>query len=587
MRALRVLPLLLLLSACQAAGTHGSTAVDRLAERYFAERLAFDPLFATRAGHHEFNGRMPDASLEALQLHDLSLRAMRKELATLTPAAADRADAAVLAHVLDAEIGDFEHGAWRIPITNRGGFHVQMTELPDFHPFHTVEDYENYLGRLDAFPKWAEQNIKLMRVGIREGWTLPRASMHGFERTVLAQITEHAEQHLLYAPFLNFPEAIPESDHADWELWGREALTNQVIPAYQKLLRFWREEYEPALQDEVGFGRLPGGAEFYRHRVKSFTTLDLDPKAVHERGLLEVARIRAEMGEVIQKAGFDGSFADWVHFLRTDPQFYPKTGEELMQRTAAVCKRMDGLLPQLFGRLPRTPYGLKPVPDYIAPYTTTAYYTEPAGDGSRAGFYFVNLSKLESRPLYEVEALSLHEAVPGHHLQIAIQQELEGMPEFRQYADVTAYIEGWGLYSERLGLECGFYQDPYSDFGRLSYEMWRACRLVVDTGMHAFGWSRQRAIDYMAENSALALHNIEAEVDRYITWPGQALAYKNGELKIRELRARAETALGERFDVRAFHDLVLGSGPVPLWLLEENVDRWINASQAIEVSVSR
>jgi uncharacterized protein (DUF885 family) len=281
------------------------------------------------------------------------------------------------------------------------------------------------------------------------------------------------------------------------------------------------------------------------------------------------------MEEVIRKSGFQGDFAAFVEHLRTDPQFYAETPEELMKEVSYVLKKMDGKLPELFGRLPRMPYGIRPVPDYIAPKTTTAYYSVPSGDGTRAGFYYVNTYNLKSRPLFEIEALSLHEAVPGHHLQLALQQEMEGLPKFRRFAGFTAFVEGWALYAERLGLEVGFYEDPYRDFGRLSYEMWRACRLVVDTGMHHQGWTRQRAIDFMAENTALARHNIEAEVDRYISWPGQALAYKTGELKIRQLRRHAEEELGDQFNVRDFHDAVLGSGSVPLDVLEKVVEEYI------------
>jgi uncharacterized protein (DUF885 family) len=301
---------------------------------------------------------------------------------------------------------------------------------------------------------------------------------------------------------------------------------------------------------------------------------------VHETGLREVARIRAQMDSLIASTGFTGTFAEFIQFLRTDPRFYVATPEELMSRTALVLKRMDGELPRLFGRLPRMSYGIRAIPDYIAPRTTTAYYSRPSGDGTRAGYYWVNTYDLRSRPTYEIEALSFHEAVPGHHLQIALQQELEGMPEFRRFASFTAFVEGWGLYAERLGYEAGFYTDPYSRFGQLSYDMWRACRLVVDTGMHWKGWTRQQAIDFMAQNSALTLLNITNEVDRYIAWPGQALAYKTGQMKISELRAEAEAALGPRFDVRRFHDVVLGNGSIPLTVLEANVRAWIAEERA-------
>ncbi|MCH7477058.1 MAG: DUF885 domain-containing protein [SAR324 cluster bacterium] len=353
-------------------------------------------------------------------------------------------------------------------------------------------------------------------------------------------------------------------------------MAESVTPGYRDFLAFMRDEYVPAAPGTIGASSLPEGRAFYRHRVRRFTTLDITPAEVHQIGVSEVARIREEMEQVKSRAKFSGDLNAFIAFLRTDEQFVPKSPEALMKEVALVLKRMDGQLPTLFKTLPRAPYGIRRVPDYIAPKTTTAYYSPPPGDGSRAGFYYVNVYNLKVRPLYEVQALSLHEAVPGHHLQIALQQEMTGLPPFRRFAGITAFIEGWGLYSERLGLEAGFYQDPYSDFGRLSFEMWRACRLVVDTGLHYQGWSRQRAIDYMAENTALSLHNITTEVDRYISWPGQALAYKMGELRIRQLRRRAEERLGDRFDVRAFHDVVLGSGSVPLDVLEANVMAYIN-----------
>jgi len=330
----------------------------------------------------------------------------------------------------------------------------------------------------------------------------------------------------------------------------------------------------PGARAEVGACHLPNGREFYRHRIRYFTSLDLSAEEVHNTGQSEVKRIRAEMVKSMRTAGFQGGLSAFIDYLRTDPRFYTATPEALLKETAYVLKRIDGELPRLFKTLPRTPYGIRPIPDASAPGNTAAYYFPATGDGRCAGFYYVNTFDLKSRPLYEIEALSLHEAVPGHHLQIALQLELD-LPPFRRFYGFTEFVEGWALYAERLGLEVGFYQDPYSDFGRLSYEMWRACRLVVDTGLHALGWSRQQAIDFMAANTSSTLLNIANEVDRYIAWPGQALAYKVGELKIRELRARAEQELGSRFDLREFHDLLLGSGAVPLDLLERMVGRWI------------
>jgi uncharacterized protein (DUF885 family) len=341
-----------------------------------------------------------------------------------------------------------------------------------------------------------------------------------------------------------------------------------------------RNEYTTRARMSVGASDLPRGREYYAHLVRYYTTLDVTPEQVHAIGLAEVARIRAEMEAVMRKTGFQGSFAEFLTFLRTDPRFYAPTAEELLKTACAMSKKADGSLPALFGRLPRIPYTVEPVPDHLAPKYTGGRYVEPPADGTRPGIYWVNTYALDKRPLYTLEALTLHEAVPGHHLQVALSQELTGLPQFRRFSDVGAFGEGWALYSEWLGREAGFYRDPYSEFGRLTYEMWRACRLVVDTGLHAMGWTRQQAIDYLVANTALSIHECTTETDRYISWPGQALCYKMGELKIRELRKRAETALGERFDVRGFHDAVLANGMVPLPVLEAQVDAWIAASAA-------
>jgi uncharacterized protein (DUF885 family) len=350
------------------------------------------------------------------------------------------------------------------------------------------------------------------------------------------------------------------------------------VVGYQTFRHFMVAEYMPATRETVGASTLPMGKEIYEEAIRRHTTTDLTAEEIHALGLSEVQRIRAEMSKVIVESGFEGDFDAFVAFLRQDPRFYAKTPEELLEKVSRVLKRMDGKLPELFRVLPRMPYGIKEIPDYLAPKTTTAYYGRPAGDGTRAGTYWVNTYALESRPLYEIEALSFHEAVPGHHLQIALAQELD-LPPIRRYAGVGAFVEGWALYSERLGLEVGFYTDPYSNFGRLSYEIWRALRLVVDTGIHAKGWGREQAIDFMAANSALTLHNITAEVDRYISWPGQALGYKIGELKIRELRARAEERLGDAFDLREFHEVVLRDGPLPLSILEDSIDLWLDETE--------
>jgi uncharacterized protein (DUF885 family) len=545
--------------------------------------LREEPLFATHVGDPRYADQLPrvtvtDAQRRLAAKREFAARLKAIDRSQLSPAR--QVDCEIFALLLDNEIAEYEFESYLIPITNRWGFHVEFPELPQRVPLKSVTDYENYIARLAAFEQYADDHIAVMRVGIEKGQVLPSIVLEGYRQPIEAHIVDDPTKSLLYVPLTKFPEHIAASDRTRLAQEARDAISKSVVPGYRKFLSFMEQEYVPAARGSIGASALPNGREFYRHRVRQYTTLDLTPEQVHETGLAEVKRIRAEMDTVIKKTGFEGDFAAFVEHLRTDPRFYAKTPEELMKEVAYIMKKMDGELPRLFRTLPRTPYGLREIPAYIAPRTTSAYYNEPAGDGSRAGFYYVNTYNLKSRPLFEMEALSLHEAVPGHHLQLALQQELTDMPKFRRFSGFTAFIEGWGLYAERLGLEVGFYQDPYSDFGRLSFEMWRACRLVVDTGMHYLGWTRQQAIDFMAANTALSLHNIESEVDRYISWPGQALAYKTGELKIRQLRQFAEKELGDRFDVREFHEVVLGSGSVPLTVLEQNVQAYVKRTAA-------
>jgi uncharacterized protein (DUF885 family) len=393
-------------------------------------------------------------------------------------------------------------------------------------------------------------------------------------------VVANPEESRFYKPFREFPAGVPEADRARLSAVGKDAVARGAIAGFRSLQEFMTKEYIPGARTTLGASSMPDGPALYAYLIRHFTTVDLTADAVHEIGLAEVKRIRAEMDAVIAKSGFTGDFPSFLKFLRSDPRFYARTPEELLQRAAWIAKRMDGKLPSLFGKLPRQPYGVEAVPDDIAPKYTGGRYVGAPLDSTKAGRYWVNTYALSSRPFYTQEALTLHEAVPGHHLQIALTKELTGLPKFRRYAYVDAFGEGWGLYSERLGIEAGFYTDPYSDFGRLTYEMWRACRLVVDTGIHAKGWSRQQAIDYLASNTALSIHEVTTETDRYIAWPGQALAYKMGELKIRELRKRAEDALGKRFDVRAFHDAVLANGTLTLPVLEARIDSFIRAAQA-------
>jgi uncharacterized protein (DUF885 family) len=562
-------------------GHQKSPSVEALHQVFEAEweyRLENDPLFATSTGDHRYNGRLPDASPAAHQRRAAKEFEFAVKIDSLDREALDsenRVHYDVFRRMLRDRLAGYDFKTFLMPITNRQGFHTRFVQLPDKTPYDNVRDYENYIDRLNGFKPYAEQHIELMRAGIATGYVVPGVVLEGYETAIEFHIVDKPEKSLLYVPFENFPSGVPANTHGRLRTAGAEAIMNSVVPGYAELLKFMAEEYVPAARQTIAASDLPNGHAYYQYLVRRYTTLAVTPEEVHEVGLAEVRRIREEMEEVVETIGFEGTFQEFVTLLRTDARFYVGTPDQLMKEVAYVLKKMDGQLPTLFGTLPRMPYGIKPVPDYIAPKTTTAYYNPGTGDGTRAGSYYVNCYDLKSRPLYEIEALSLHEAVPGHHLQFAIQMELENLPMFRRYIWITAFGEGWALYAERLGLESGFYQDPYSDFGRLTYEMWRACRLVVDTGIHYLGWSRQRAIDFMAENSALTLHNITTEVDRYISLPGQALAYKIGELKIRELRERAESELGPRFDLRGFHDVVLGSGSVPLNILDANVVAWI------------
>jgi len=555
-----------------------TSAVDSLLEKHWEWTLQQSPVFAGELGDRSGDGRLPDASLAAQTQTGEFLKEILREVKLLEGRDlndTDRLNLTIFKRFLEDELSELNLNSHLIPITNRWGFHIYFAELYKTLPFNNEVDYDSYLGRLKAYSKYTDDHIEVMREGIRRGYVLPAIVLEGYEDTISSHIYDEPTKSPLYTPFTKLPDQIAESSRIRITKEGAELIESHVIPSYARFLKFINEEYLPASRNSIGASALPNGREFYRHRVRKYTTLDVSPEEVHEIGISEVRRIRNEMEAIPEQLEFEGSFAEFLTHLRTDPKFYPKDVESYKKEVAYILKKMDGQLPQLFGKLPRTPYGIKEIPAYIAPKTTAAYYQPPSGDGRIAGFYFINTYNLKSRPLYQLEALSLHEAVPGHHLQLALQQELENMPAFRKYNGFTAFIEGWALYSERLGLETGFYQDPYSDFGRLSYEMWRACRLVVDTGIHYLGWTREQAIEFMSENTALSRHNIVAEVDRYISWPGQALAYKMGELKIRELRTLAEKELGSEFDIRDFHDVVLGSGAVPLTVLEDNILRYL------------
>lgn len=482
-------------------------------------------------------------------------------------------------YILEDRITQYDYEAYLVPLNAEGGWYTDFILSVDNQAFESEADVKRYIEKLNAFKNYAGQNIALMREGLQKSRTAPQAILSGRENVVDACIVKNAEDSPFFKPFLKLPSSIPSEKKKMLQQEGKMAIEANVTPAFIAFRDFWQKEYIPQAAKEVGIAAQPKGKEFYENRVRYYTTLPMTADEVYEKGLLEVSRIRKEMQGILQEVGFKGSFPEFLAYLRSDPQFYAKTGEELLKEASFICKKIDGKLPQYFGKLPRNSYGVAPVPEAIAPTYTTGRYSEGSPRSNRAGFYWVNTYNLPARPLYALPSLTLHEAVPGHHLQISLSQEMEGVAEFRKNNYISAFGEGWALYCEWLGEEMGIYETPYERFGKLTYEMWRAVRLVVDPGLHVKGWTRQQAIDFMASNTALSLHECTTEIDRYIGWPGQAVSYKIGELKIRELRQRAETALDNNFDLRSFHDLILSQGAVPLFVLENMVDEWIKSKK--------
>jgi len=554
-----------------------------LTDEYWAFVLRENPTWASSLGHREYDAQLADISLAA---EDRRAAEAARYLARLNAIAdsglspADRVNKSILKRSLDEWIEGNRFGQRMMLFTNRSGWHQSFAGLSENLTFRTKADYENYLRRLERYPAYNEEALRVSTRALNEGYVLPCEAMVGFENTISGVIPADPTQSRLYAPFrADRPATISQSEWAALQARARTLVGGPVRAAYARHHQWYTSQYAAKCARAVGVSAQPNGAAYYNYRIRQMTTTNMSADAIHQLGLSEVARIRAEMEQVARTAGFPTREA-FIQDLRTNPKYYAKTPEELMQAVAREAKRIDGEMPKLFGLLPRLPYGIKEIPAEIAPGTTTAYYNSGSPEQGLAGFYFVNTSKLDQRPLWEVPALTVHEAVPGHHHQIALQQELD-MPDWRRHGTFfTAFVEGWGLYSERLGIEMGIYDTPAKDMGRLSYEMWRATRLVVDTGLHSKGWSKQQAIDFMTDNTALSEANIEAEVNRYISWPGQALAYKIGELKIRELRERSERALGDRFDIRRFHDAVLTQGSVPLDTLEAQIDAWIAAERS-------
>ena len=573
------LTLTILLSASIAAAQdQQSSSLQQISADYWNLYLDINPTEASWLGVDGFNDRLPSVTVESEEKAVAAYRSLLRRLGDLDSATLDQdeqANADLLTWVLEDQVGAIELDKSRIPFNTFWGFYMTALRASSDLSMETVADYEDYLSRMRDVPRYFDENIVNMRRGSADGFVLPQIVIVGVLPTIEAQVKASAEESSFYQPFVAMSSKVTPDEQDRLRAEGKLVIESQVMPAFAKVAEFLQSDY--AASDSLGAEQLPNGEQFYAFQIKRYTTLTgATADEIHATGLAEVQRIRQDMQDIIDELEFDGDHAAFTEFLLSDPQFYAKTAEELLQKTAYVAKSIDYIMPAYFGRLPRQSYGIVPVPDEIAPnYTTGAYSGAPKG-AKNGGTYWVNTYALDQRPLYEIPALTLHEGVPGHHHQNALALELESGPDFRRSLAFSAYGEGWGLYSEKLGVEMGVYKTPYEHFGRLSYEMWRACRLVIDTGIHSQHWTRQQAIDYLMSNTALSSANARAEIDRYISWPGQALSYKLGELKIWELRRRAETELGDAFDLRAFHDAVLSQGELPLAMLDDVINRYID-----------
>lgn len=551
--------------------------LNSIIDDYWEAYLEDNPAAATRIGVNDYNDRLASVTPaeQARQLaSDRTLLRRLRDIDKERLSGAGRVNAELLAWVLEDLVGARELGLSRIPFNTFWGFFMNALTASDGVSMQTVDDYEDYLSRLRDIPRYFRENIDNMRAGSRDGFVLPEIVIEGVLPTIVAQQKDSAEESSFYGPFETMSKKVPEKERARLRAAARIVIQDEVIPAFAALAEYLATEYSAS--DSLGALQMPNGAAYYDFQIRRYTTLtDTTADEIHATGLAEVARIRGEMERIITELEFNGDFEAFTEFLLSDPQFYAESAEELLQFAAYTAKRIDYLMPGYFGKLPRQSYGVLPVPDEIAPnYVTGAYYGAPL-NGSNGGAFWINTYRLDQRPLYEIPALTLHEAVPGHHHQNALGLELENVPEFRKSLGFSAFGEGWALYSEKLGVEMGVYRTPYEHFGRLSYEMWRACRLVIDTGIHSQNWSRQRAIDYLMDNTALSAANARAEIDRYISWPGQALAYKLGELKIWELRRKSESLLGDSFDLRDFHDAILANGELPMAMLDAVIERYL------------
>jgi len=566
-----------------AAPASESERLHRLFELSWESRLRETPEFATYIGFPGHNDRWSDFSPAGIERRQALLREQLKtaqviDRKRLTPA--EQVDLDLFIRRLASQIEGFRFPSELLMLTQYDGIQQDVPRALATAPASTTRDYEHLLARLNSVPALVDQNIALLEKGLAAGVTSPKSMMLGAPGQVRVLLTDDPWQSPLLAPFRRISANVPPEDEARIRRAALDAYTGKAAPAFRRLLRFLTETYIPGARESISLGALPDGAAWYAYRLRRSTTTDLTPRQIHEIGLSEVKRIRAEMDHVIAGTGFQGSFAEFVRFLHTDPRFFYDKPEDLVEGYRAIVQRAELQLASLFGTLPRLSYRVLPIPADEARAKATAYYEPGSMAAGRPGNCFVNTYDLKARPKWEMEALALHECLPGHHLQVSIAQTIKGVPKWRNYHDYTPFVEGWGVYAETLGDEMGFYRDPYFKVGQLSYEMWRAIRLVVDTGIHSRGWTRQQAIDYFRENTAQNDRAIEAEINHYVSMPGQAVAYKIGELKIKELRASAQKELGPAFDIRAFHDEVLRHGAVPLDLLEQNIKAWLSTRGA-------
>jgi uncharacterized protein (DUF885 family) len=560
-----------------------SLSADKQLEKLIAQHwdysLKESPLSATSEGITRYNhllNRVSKVDNDRRLAEEKKLLGQLVKIDTTQLSAANRVNNQLFQWVIEGSIESYELNLSRIPLNTFYSFFLEVLSMGNGLPMNTVKDYNDYIARLKEIPRYFNENIINMREGIDSNFTLPKIVVEGILPTVEAQIYDKPMDSSLYKPFLKMSAKLSDKEKEQLRGSAKEAIANFAIPGFKTFAEFFGGEYLQAATISLGAEQMNNGKAYYAHQIKKYTTLpNITAAEIHQTGLSEVKRIKAEMLEIIKETKFEGSFDEFTQFLRTDAQFYAKTPKDLLKEASYIAKRIDYIMPEFFKTLPRLPYGVVAVPKEIAPNYTTASYNSAVVGGTRGGAYWLNTYQLDQRPLYELTALTLHESVPGHHHQSAISSELQNVPKFRLGLYFSAYGEGWGLYSEKLGVEMGLYDTPYDNFGRLSYEMWRACRLVIDTGIHAMKWSRQQGIDFLSSNTSLSPANVRAEVDRYISWPGQALSYKLGELQIWKLRKKAEKALGEQFDLREFHDALLSNGALPLAMVETEIDRYI------------